>query len=179
MAVDRDEEDRRIGPDEVEILLAWPAGRKGIVAPAEAADDVGLAELGAIPLQGLQHLFPAIELEIDASGYYGAGHGVDVPLHEARQQHLPAKIHDAGSRPDERADPGVVADIDDVLLPNGDRACPFAATADGVDRAVVEDDIGLAVRRIGRRRHRNGGGAGGGEDHARLQDLASQWIVIG
>ncbi len=81
---------------------------------------------------------------------------MDVPLYKPRQQHLSGKIHDTGSRPDERPHAGIVAHVDDLLVPNGYGARPFSAAIHGVDGAVAENDFGpSAARQGGCRRRRN------------------------
>lgn len=181
MTVDRSQNDRRIRPDLIQILLARAGGRKCVVAPAEAADDVGLAQLGAIHLQCVERFVPAVELKVGAPCQGGAQHRVDVPLHEPRQQHLAGEIHNASSRPDEGPHAGVVADIDDVLPPNRDGARPFSAAVDGVDGAIMENDIGGAAARacVGRRRPGERRDTGRSEHRARLQQSTPRRLGIG
>ena len=115
MPVDPDKKDGRVRPDRIEIFLARAGRRKGVIAPAEAADDVHLADLVAIGLERVENFLAGVELKIDASRDGGADERVDVALYKAGQQHLPGEIHDAGLRPYEFLNARLVADVDDAL----------------------------------------------------------------
>jgi hypothetical protein len=140
---------RRTGnvrPDLIEILLAGASRRKGVIEPAESADDLDLPQLGAVGPQRREDFLPRFKLKIDAARGRRADDGVSMPFDEARKQHLPRKVDDARSRADEGRDADVVADIHDPLLLDGDRARPSPVAVDGVDRAVAENEIGLPSR---------------------------------
>jgi tetratricopeptide (TPR) repeat protein len=65
---------------------------------------------------------------------------------EAREHHLALQVNNPSTRVDERANPSIGTDVNNPVTADCDRIGPAANAVDGIDVAILEDEIGRPPR---------------------------------